>query len=102
MTGSEPMVEQAGDGTGTAAVFGQHTVLGTGDTREATLEDLNSGFGSLLKFLEREGRPLPEGRYYALFNGNVSGAGHTSISGPLFFTLPTAGLQDAVCISSES
>ena len=54
------MVEQASDGTWTAAVVGEQTVLGTGDTREAALDDLRSGVASLVDHLRRKGEPFPQ------------------------------------------
>ena len=55
MTKFTARVGQAGDGTWTAAVIGQHTVLGTGDTRELAVENLKDGIKSLLQFLAWEG-----------------------------------------------
>jgi predicted RNase H-like HicB family nuclease len=53
-------VERAGDGTWTAAVIGEHTVLGTGVTREDALNDLRSGISALIGYLKSEGQPLPQ------------------------------------------
>jgi predicted RNase H-like HicB family nuclease len=53
-------VERAGDGTWTAAVIGEHTVLGTGVTREDALNDLRSGISALIDYLKSEGQPLPQ------------------------------------------
>ena len=53
-------VERAGDGTWTAAVMGEHTVLGTGATREEALTDLRSGVSTLIDYLKSEGKPLPQ------------------------------------------
>ena len=53
-------LERAGDGTWTAAVIGEHTVLGTGATREAALNDLRNGVSALFDCLKSEGKPLPE------------------------------------------
>ena len=53
-------VERAGDGTWTAAVIGEHTVLGTGATREEALSDLRSGVSALIDYLKSEGKPLPQ------------------------------------------
>jgi predicted RNase H-like HicB family nuclease len=36
-------VEQAGDGSWTAAVIGKHTFLGTGDTKDSARENLREG-----------------------------------------------------------
>jgi predicted RNase H-like HicB family nuclease len=53
------MVEQAGDGSWTASVIGEHTVLGTGDTKEEAVEDLRNGIQGLLEYLKEKGLPLP-------------------------------------------
>jgi predicted RNase H-like HicB family nuclease len=53
-------LERAGDGTWTAAVIGEHTVLGTGVTREDALNDLRSGISALIDYLKSEGQPLPQ------------------------------------------
>jgi predicted RNase H-like HicB family nuclease len=54
------MLEQAGDGSWTAALVGEHTVLGTGDTREEALADLRQGIEGLVDHLKRKGEPLPQ------------------------------------------
>jgi len=51
------MVEQAGDRTWNAAVIGEHTVLGTGISKEAALEDLRNGIKGLLEHLKSAGLP---------------------------------------------
>ncbi len=53
------MVEQASDGTWTAAVVGEHSVLGTGGTRDAALDDLRLGVAGLVAHLKRKGEPVP-------------------------------------------
>ena len=53
-------VEQAGEGSWTAAIIGEHTVLGTGATREEALSDLRRGVVTLIEFLKQQGEPLPE------------------------------------------
>jgi predicted RNA binding protein YcfA (HicA-like mRNA interferase family)/predicted RNase H-like HicB family nuclease len=53
-------VEQAGDGSWTAAIVGENTVLGVGDTREEALDDLRKGLAILIGQLKREGRPIPD------------------------------------------
>lgn len=53
-------VEQAGDGTWTAALFGEKDmVLGTGDTREEAIEDLRKGLTGLIEYRKGKGEPLP-------------------------------------------
>ena len=47
------MVEQAGDGTWTAAIVEEHSVLGTGASREEALEDLHKGVAGLVEYLKR-------------------------------------------------
>ena len=47
------MVEEAGDGTWTAASVGEHSVLGTGASREEALEDLRKGVAGLVEYLKR-------------------------------------------------
>ena len=54
------MVEQAGDGTWTAAVIGEHSVLGTGETRENAVEDLRRGVTGLIEYLKSKGETLPQ------------------------------------------
>jgi predicted RNase H-like HicB family nuclease len=36
-------VEQAGDGSWTAAIISEHTILGAGSTKEEALENLREG-----------------------------------------------------------
>jgi predicted RNase H-like HicB family nuclease len=52
-------VEQAEDGSWTAAVIGEHTVLGTGDSRDAALDNLRDGIRGLLDYLKSKGLPEP-------------------------------------------
>lgn len=54
------MVEPAGDGTWSASVIGEHSVLGTGATREEALRNLRDGITSLLDYLKSEGKQLPQ------------------------------------------
>ena len=54
------MVEPAEDGTWSASVIGEHSVLGTGATREEALADLREGVAGLLDYLKSEGKPLPQ------------------------------------------
>ena len=54
-------IERAGDGSWTASMIeGDNIVLGTGDTREAALDDLRKGVELLIDHLKSEGKPLPE------------------------------------------
>jgi len=53
------MVEQAGDGSWSACVVGEHTVLGTGATREEAIEDLRRGIAGLIEYLKETGQPVP-------------------------------------------
>jgi predicted RNase H-like HicB family nuclease len=54
-------VEQASDSTFTAvAVIGEHSILGTGDTKEAAIEDLREGAEGLFEYLKSKGQPLPQ------------------------------------------
>ena len=53
-------VEQAGDGTWTAAVIGEHSVLGTGPTKDAALDSLRLGLADLIEELKAKGEPLPQ------------------------------------------
>jgi predicted RNase H-like HicB family nuclease len=53
-------VEQAGDGTWTAAFAGEHTILGTGVSREAALEKLREGLVGEIAYLKSKGEPLPQ------------------------------------------
>jgi predicted RNase H-like HicB family nuclease len=53
------MVEQAGDGTWSACIVGEHTVLGTGATREEAIEDLRRGIAGLIEYLRETGQPVP-------------------------------------------
>ena len=53
-------VEQAGDGSWTAAIINDEQItLGTGDTREAALLDLQRGVEGLCEYLKSQGIPLP-------------------------------------------
>jgi predicted RNase H-like HicB family nuclease len=47
------MVEQAGNGTWTAAIVAEHSVLGTGASKEEALEDLRKGVAGLVEYLKR-------------------------------------------------
>ncbi|MCL2661128.1 MAG: hypothetical protein FWD64_11520 [Acidobacteriaceae bacterium] len=49
------MLEQAGDGTWTAAIVGEHSVLGTGQTKESAVEDLRRGVTGLMEYLKTKG-----------------------------------------------
>jgi len=53
------MVEQGDDGSWSACVVGEHTVLGQGDTKEAALDDLRRGIESLIEYLKETGQPIP-------------------------------------------
>jgi predicted RNase H-like HicB family nuclease len=53
-------LEQAGDGTWTAAILGEHSVLGTGRTRDAALDDLREGIAGLSDYLKSKGEPFPQ------------------------------------------
>jgi predicted RNase H-like HicB family nuclease len=53
------MVEQASDGSWSACVVGEHTVLGTGATREEAIEDLRRGITGLIEYLRETGQPVP-------------------------------------------
>jgi predicted RNase H-like HicB family nuclease len=53
------MVEQAQDGSCSACVVGEHTVLGTGATKEEALSDLRRGIAGLIEYLRETGQPLP-------------------------------------------
>jgi predicted RNase H-like HicB family nuclease len=53
------MVEQASDGTWSACVVGEHTVLGQGATHEEALEDLRRGIAGLIEYLKETGQPVP-------------------------------------------
>ncbi len=52
-------VEQAADGTWTAAFIGEHTVLGTGATKDEALDDLRKGVAGLIEYLKSKGEDLP-------------------------------------------
>jgi predicted RNase H-like HicB family nuclease len=54
------MVEQAGDGSWTAAVVGEHSVLGTGATKDEALADLRRGVAGLIEYLKAQGEALPQ------------------------------------------
>jgi predicted RNase H-like HicB family nuclease len=52
-------IEQAGDGSWTAALFGnKDIVLGTGDTRDEALDDLRKGLVALIGYLKEKGESL--------------------------------------------
>jgi len=54
-------VEQADDGSFTSlAVIGEHSILGTGDTKETAIADLREGAKALFEYLEQTGQPLPQ------------------------------------------
>ena len=53
-------VEQAGDGTWTAAIIGEHTILGAGASREAALENLREGLVGEIAYLKSKGDPMPQ------------------------------------------
>jgi predicted RNase H-like HicB family nuclease len=53
------MVEQAGDGSWSAGVVGEHTVLGTGATKEEAPSDLGRGIAGLIEYLRETGQPVP-------------------------------------------
>lgn len=53
-------LEQAGDGSWTAAIIGEEIVLGSGDTREAALNNLREGVEGLLEYLKSKGQTLPQ------------------------------------------
>ncbi len=54
-------VEQAGDGSWAAALYGEKgTVLGTGATKEDALVDLRGGLAGLIEYLKAKGEPLPQ------------------------------------------
>jgi predicted RNase H-like HicB family nuclease len=55
------MVEQAVDGSWTASIIGEHTILGTGANKEEALADLRRGVAGLVDYLKLKGEPpLPE------------------------------------------
>ena len=54
------MVEQAGDGSWTAAVVGEPSVLGTGATKDEALADLRRGVAGLIEYLKAQGEALPQ------------------------------------------
>jgi predicted RNase H-like HicB family nuclease len=49
------IVEQAQDGSWSACVVGEHTVLGTGATKEEALSDLRRGIAGLIEYLRETG-----------------------------------------------
>ncbi len=51
-------VERAADGTWTAAVFGEHTVLGTGETRDEALRSVREGLAGTIAYLREQGEAL--------------------------------------------
>lgn len=52
------IVEQASDNSWTAAVIGEHTVLGTGATRKEALDDLFRGVTALAEYLGEQDKPI--------------------------------------------
>jgi predicted RNase H-like HicB family nuclease len=54
-------LERAGDGSWTASMMeGDAIVLGTGESREAALNDLRGGLELLVESLKAEGKTLPQ------------------------------------------
>ena len=53
------MVEQADDSTWTASILGEHTLLGTGETKEAAIESVREGIVSLTSYLASKGQSFP-------------------------------------------
>jgi predicted RNase H-like HicB family nuclease len=54
-------VEQAGDGNWTAALIGDHMILGAGATKEEAIENLREGLIGEIAYLKLKGEPpLPE------------------------------------------
>jgi predicted RNase H-like HicB family nuclease len=53
------IVEQARDGSWSACVVGEQTVLGTGATKEDALSDLGRGIAGLIEYLRETGQPVP-------------------------------------------
>jgi predicted RNase H-like HicB family nuclease len=53
------IVEQAQDGSWSACVVGEHTVLGQGDTKEQAIDDLRNGIAGLIEYLKETGQPVP-------------------------------------------
>ena len=53
------MVEQAQDGSWSACVVGEHTILGQGDTKEQAIDDLRNGIAGLIEYLKETGQPVP-------------------------------------------
>jgi predicted RNase H-like HicB family nuclease len=53
------IVEQASDGSWSASVVGEHTVLGQGSTREEAIGDLRRGIAGLIEYLKETGQPVP-------------------------------------------
>jgi predicted RNase H-like HicB family nuclease len=51
-------LEQAGDGSWTAAIIGKHTVLGTGSTRDEALRDLQDGVRGVTEHLRHTGETM--------------------------------------------
>lgn len=51
-------LEQAGDGSWTAAIIGRHMVLGTGDTRDEALRDLERGVQGIAEHLRCNGETM--------------------------------------------
>lgn len=56
------VIEEAEDSTWSASILGEHTVLGTGETKEAAIENLREGILSLQEYLKGKGQSLPNRR----------------------------------------
>jgi predicted RNase H-like HicB family nuclease len=52
-------VERAADGTWTAAIVREHSVLGTGASKEGALEDLRKGVAGLVECLNHKDEAIP-------------------------------------------
>jgi hypothetical protein len=55
-------IEQAGDGSWTAAIIGENTVLGTDDTRDEALDDLRKSLVVLIGYLKESPCLSPQSR----------------------------------------
>ena len=53
------IVEQDQDGSWSACVVGEHTILGQGDTKEQAIDDLRNGIAGLIEYLKETGQPVP-------------------------------------------
>lgn len=55
-------LERAGDGSWTASTYigEKNLVLGTGDTRDAALNDLSKGVQDFVEYLKDKGEPMPD------------------------------------------